>query len=293
MSRVSAAIALMRPEQWVKNAFVLIGIVFGHAWRDSTLVQAALLATAAFCLVSSAVYAFNDSVDAAHDRLHPKKRARPVASGAIGVRAARGIAGVLALGGLALAELAGRGVLWIVLLYLVLNLAYTLRLKRVPVLDVFSIAAGFMLRLLAGTSAIGIEASRWLIACGFFLTLFLGFAKRKAEIDLLEEGAARHRSSLARYPAGFLDMAVVVSAAGMVLTYGLYAVSEYTAQLHGTNHLIWTLPWVLLGTFRYLLRLQTGQAGVDPSVDLYRDPVLAGCALGWTISTWFLIGPGI
>lgn len=290
MGPIGAALALMRPQQWVKNAFVLAGVLFGHGWDDPSLVRAALLAAAAFCLVSSAVYAFNDSIDAAQDRLHPKKRARPVASGAMGEGAALAIAVALACAGLVVAELAGRSVLWIVVLYLALNVAYTLRLKRLPVLDVFSIAAGFMLRLLAGTSAIGIEASRWLISCGFFLTLFLGFAKRKAELDLLEEDASRHRSSLSHYPAGFLDMAVAVAAASMVVTYGLYAVSENTALLHGTDHLIWTLPWVLLGTFRYLLRLQGGQAGMDPAIDLYRDPVLAASALGWSLTTWYLIG---
>ncbi len=286
------AVSLVRPMQWVKNSFVLVGLVFGHAWSDAVLVQAALLATLAFCLVSSAVYAFNDSVDAANDRLHPKKRSRPVARGAIGVVAARALSGMCALAGLLLAGLAGRHVLWIVLLYLALNIAYSLGLKRVPVVDVFSIAGGFMLRLLAGTSAIGIEASSWLLACGFFLTLFLGFAKRKAETDLMDAAAPLHRSALSRYPAGFLDMAVMVTAACMVMAYGLYAVSESTAQLHGTDQLVWTLPWVLLGTFRYLLRLQAGQAGADPSLDLYRDPVLAACALGWGISTWMLIAPG-
>lgn len=285
------AISLLRPLQWVKNSFVLAGLLFGHAWGDAALLQAALLATFAFCLASSAVYAFNDSADAANDRLHPKKRSRPVARGAITVGAARVLAAGCALAGLLLAWVAGVHVFWLVLLYLGLNVAYSLGLKRIPVVDVFSIATGFMLRLLAGTSAIGIEASSWLLACGFFLTLFLGFAKRKAELDLMEEAAALHRSALSRYPAGFLGGAVMVSAACMVMAYGLYAVSPATAQLHGTTRLVWTLPWVLLGTFRYLLRLYAGEAGADPSLDIYRDPILAACALGWGVSVWLLIAP--
>ncbi len=282
---------LARPQQWVKNSFVLVGLIFGHGWNDPVLVHAALLATAAFCLASSAVYAFNDAIDVENDRRHPRKRLRPVAAGRVGPGAAHVVAGLLAATGLIVAELAGRPVLWTVAAYLCLNLAYTKALKLVPIVDVFCIAAGFMLRLLAGTSAIGIEASSWLLACGFFLTLFLGFAKRKAELDLLDAGAADHRAALSRYPPGFLDAAVMISSVCMVVAYGSYSVSEATALMHGTNHMVWTLPWVLLGTFRYLLRLKAGLAGADPSVDLYRDPVLAVCATGWTLTTWLLIGP--
>lgn len=282
---------LARPQQWVKNSFVVVGLVFGHGWNDPALLCAAMLATLAFCLASSAVYAFNDAADVDNDRKHPRKRHRPVAAGRVGVVVARALAGLLAVAGLALAEIAGRPVAWTVAAYLFLNLAYTIFLKQIPVVDVFCISAGFMLRLFAGTTAIGIEASSWLLACGFFLTLFLGFAKRKAELDLLDAGAAGHRAVLTRYPPGFLDAAVMISSACMVVAYGSYSVSEATALIHGTHQLVWTLPWVLLGTFRYLLRLKTGLAGADPSVDLYRDPVLALCVCGWVLTTWLLIGP--
>jgi 4-hydroxybenzoate polyprenyltransferase len=282
---------LARPQQWVKNSFVLVGLIFGHGWSDPVLVRAALLATVAFCLASSAVYAFNDATDAENDRRHPKKRFRPVADRRVGAIAAYVLACILGATGMAIADIAARPVLWAVAAYLCLNLAYTIALKQVPVVDVFCIAAGFMLRLFAGTTAIGIEASSWLLACGFFLTLFLGFAKRKAEVELLEAGAAGHRAALSRYPSGFLDAAVMISSACMVVAYASYSVSETTALMHGTSRLVWTLPWVLLGTFRYLLRLKAGLAGADPSMDLYRDPVLAACAIGWILTTWLLIGP--
>ena len=289
MSRWSAYLELARPAHWVKNAFVLAGIVFGHAWDDADLLQAALITTLAFCLASSAVYAFNDAQDAEQDRDHPDKRNRPVARGAVSKREAFVIAGILASAGLAAAASAGVIAAGIVAAYLVLNIAYTLGLKRVPVVDVFVIAAGFMLRLLAGTSGIGVEPSNWLLACGFLLTLFLGFAKRRAELARLADDAAQHRAVLDAYTTGFLDKAILVCAVGMIVSYALYAVSPDTASLHGTGHLIVTLPWVLLGTFRYLFRLHFRGGGGDPAEEVIRDPVLAAAGAGWIATVLWLI----
>jgi UbiA prenyltransferase family len=281
---------LARPHHWTKNGFVLAGLLFGHAWGEPALVTAALIATLAFCLASSAVYAFNDARDAPHDREHPEKRQRPVARGAVSPALANGFAALLAALGLAAAARAGAGVLASVAAYLVLNAAYSLGLKRVPVLDVFVIAAGFMLRILAGTWGIGIEPSRWLLACGFLLTLFLGFAKRRAELARLADDAGQHRPVLEAYSAEFLDQAVFGSALGMVICYALYTVADSTVVLHGTDRLIWTLPWVLLGTYRYLFRLRYRGGGGDPAQELLRDPLLAVAALGWVATVAWLIG---
>jgi 4-hydroxybenzoate polyprenyltransferase len=281
---------LMRPHQWVKNGFVLAGLLFGHAWDAPGFVAAALAATAAFCLASSAVYAFNDAHDAVRDREHPEKNARPVARGVISPVAARGIAVALAAAAFGLAAWTGWEVAALVAAYLVLNAGYSLGLKHVPVLDVFLIAAGFMLRLLAGTWGIGIEPSRWLLACGFLLTLFLGFAKRRAELERLAEDAAQHRAVLESYTFAFLDKAVFACVVGMVVTYALYTVSDDTVALHGTEDLIWTLPWVLLGSFRYLFRLHFRGGGGDPAQELLRDPVIAASALGWVGTVLWLIG---
>jgi len=285
----AAYVELARPSHWVKNAFVLAGIVFGHAWDDAGLLSAALVTTLAFCLASSAVYAFNDSIDAEQDRDHPDKRERPVARGAVGKREAFAIAGTLAAAALAAAAWVGATATGIVAAYLVLNVAYTLGLKRVPVIDVFVIAAGFMLRLLAGTSGIGVEPSQWLLACGFLLTLFLGFAKRRAELARLAEDAAQHRAVLEAYTTGFLDKAILVCVVGMVATYAAYTVSPDTASLHGTRHLIVTLPWVLLGTFRYLFRLHFRGGGGDPAEEVMRDPILAASGVGWIATVLWLI----
>lgn len=280
---------LLRPHHWVKNGFVLAGLLFGHAWDQPGYAAAALLATLAFCLASSAVYAFNDAQDAARDREHPDKNGRPVARGAISPATARAIAAVLALGGLALAARVDWRVAAMVAAYVALNAAYSLGLKRVPVLDVFLIAAGFMLRLLAGTWGIGIEPSRWLLACGFLLTLFLGFAKRRAELERLADDAGQHRPVLEHYSLAFLDKATFACVVGMVVTYALYTVADATVALHGTEDLIWSLPWVLLGSFRYLFRLHYRGGGGDPAQELLRDPLLAAAALGWVATVAWLI----
>lgn len=285
-----AVVQLLRPHHWVKNGFVLAGLLFGHAWGDAHTVLAALVATAAFCVASSAVYAFNDAHDAPRDREHPEKNGRPVARGAIAPGTARGIAAALAVLALGLAGWAGAAVAALVAAYLALNAAYTLGLKHVAVLDVFIIAAGFMLRLLAGTWGLGIEPSRWLLACGFLLTLFLGFAKRRAELDRLAHDAGQHRAVLEDYSLAFLDRAVFACVVGMVVTYALYTVADTTVALHGTDGLIWTLPWVLLGTFRYLFRLHYRGGGGDPAQELLRDPLLAAAALGWVVTVLWLIG---
>ena len=285
-----AYLELLRPHQWVKNAFVLVGLIFGHAYRDTSMVVAALSATASFCLASGAVYAFNDARDAAQDRDHPEKRSRPVARGAVTPAAAVAFSACTAAIALALAAWTGWKVAAIVAAYLVLSAAYTLGLKRVPVLDVVAIAAGFMLRLLAGTAGIGIEPSNWLLACGFLLTLFLGFAKRRAEIGRLAGDAGQHRAVLEDYTVGFLDKAIAVCAAAMVAAYAWYTLAADTALLHGTGSLILTVPWVLLGTLRYLYRLRLRGGGGDPAEELLRDPLLAASVAGWGATVLWLIG---
>jgi 4-hydroxybenzoate polyprenyltransferase len=290
MSRAPSFIELLRPQQWIKNAFVLVGLVFGHAWRDPAMVQAVILATLGFCFASGAVYAFNDARDAARDREHPEKRRRPVARGAVSPREAIALSAAAAAVALGLAAFAGWRAAAIVAAYLALSAAYTIWLKRIPVLDVVAIAAGFMLRLLAGTLGVGIEPSKWLLACGFLLTLFLGFAKRRAEIARLAEDAGHHRAVLEDYSIGFLDKAILTCAAGMIAAYAWYTLAAETALIHGTGSLVLTLPWVLLGTGRYLYRLRLRGGGGDPAEELLRDPLMAVSVAGWTATVLWLIG---
>ena len=290
MKRALAFFELLRPRQWVKNAFVLVGLLFGHAYRDPAMIAAALSATLAFCFASGAVYAFNDARDAVQDRDHPDKRDRPVARGAVLPDEAVVLSALAAAASLALAAWTGWKVAAIVGAYLVLSAAYTLGLKRVPVLDVVVIACGFMLRLLAGTAGIGIEPSNWLLVCGFLLTLFLGFAKRRAEIGRLAGGAGQHREVLEVYSIGFLDRAIAFCALGMTVAYAAYTLAAKTALLHGTRSLVLTLPWVLLGTLRYLYQLHRRGGGGDPAEELLRDPLLAAAVAGWIATVLWLIG---
>ena len=280
---------LARPRQWVKNGFVLPGLIFGHALGEPDKLAAALTATVAFCLMSSAVYSMNDCLDRERDREHPDKRNRPIASGAVSVRAATLFGLLLAAGALALGACASPMVAAILVGYALINLGYSMGLKRIPVVDVFIIAAGFMLRLLAGTLGIGIEPSRWLLFCGFLVTLFLGFAKRRAELIRLGEDAGQHRPVLDAYTESFLDAAVLACATGMVIAYGLYTVSAQTMAQHGTD-LTLTLPFVLFGTFRYLFLLRHRGGGGDPSNELLDDPWLLGSAAGWIATVVLLIG---
>ncbi len=293
---MSPLIRLMRPHQWLKNGFVFVGLLFGHAWRDPDRVALALSAFIAFCLLSSAVYVVNDLVDREQDRLHPEKRHRPLASGAVGVPAALALAAFCLMGGLGLAfgsfghlGLPASQVPWIFLAYLLLNVGYSAGLKHVVVLDVFIIAAGFLLRLLAGTLGIGIQPSHWLLLCGLMLTLFLGFAKRRAELDALLAESGSHRRVLDDYTVPMLDQFITLAGGATVLAYSLYTVSEETIAMHGTRWLIATVPCVAYGLLRYLYRLHRAGGGGDPARELLADPHLLGVFALWLgLVLWLL-----
>lgn len=281
---------LLRPHQWVKASFVFVGIVFAHAWNDGAALLAACLAAAAFSLAASAVYVFNDLADRERDRLHPKKRLRPLAAGTVRVGTAVALGLACAVLALALAAAASPTVALLIVAYFVLNTAYSLGAKHVAILDVFIIAAGFMLRLLAGTVGIGIEPSQWLLLCGLMLTLFLGFAKRRAELYALDDGdAGGHRRVLDAYDRVLLDKMITVCASGSLVTYSLYTLAPQTVALHGTEQLVWTVPFVLYGMFRYLLLLHRQGGGGDPAHDVLRDPQIIAAVLGWFALLLFLL----
>ncbi len=279
---------LLRPHQWLKNGFVFVGLLFGHGWSDPAKVQAALHAFAAFCLVSSAVYVLNDLIDREQDRQHPRKRHRPLASGSMAPASALLLmVACLALGlALAFGQVAAP---WVFVAYVLINIGYSFGLKHVVVLDVFLIASGFMLRILAGTLGIGVVPSHWLLLCGLMLTLFLGFAKRRAELIALADESGNHRRVLEHYSGTFLDQMMSVAATGTVVSYSLYTVSPDTVALHGTAHLIYTVPFVLYGMFRYLFRLHLRGGGGDPALELLRDPHLIAAAAGWLGTTLWLL----
>jgi decaprenyl-phosphate phosphoribosyltransferase len=257
---------------------VLAGLLFGRLWHQADLVQLALLSVAAFCLASSAVYVLNDWLDRQADALHPRKRHRPLASGALSGTEGAMLGLACLAGAVWLAALTTPIFMGLLTTYLLLNTAYTLRLKQVPVVDVFIIAAGFMLRLLAGTWAIGIQPSHWLLLTGLFVTLFLGFAKRRAESFHASE---QQRAVLAHYPPAFLDLCVGVTLTATLLTYSLFATSPEALERHGPR--LWmTIPLVVFGALRYVYQVHRGQAE-DFARDLLRDRWIVLSAVGWLL----------
>ena len=289
MNKMIDILRLMRPHQWVKNSFVLIGLLFGHAWHDPALVIKAIFAFAAFCLISSTIYIINDIVDIEQDRHHPSKRKRPLPSGKLKISTAAMFAMLLGAAGLGLATFASSKVVLILLIYAVMNLAYSLKLKHVVILDVFIIAAGFMLRILAGTLGLGIPPSQWLLLCGLMVTLFLGFSKRRAEIIALSADKTAHRKVQEHYSPVLLDKMIGITAAGLIMSYSLYTMNPETILIHGTPNLIYTVPFVIYGVFRYIYLLHHQSSGGDPSKDLVRDPHMLIVLLGWLITTIALI----
>lgn len=275
MAALPPLLRLMRPHQWLKNIFVFAGLMFSQAWSNGPLVSRVIYAFGAFCCFSSLVYILNDWRDRAADVQHPTKRLRPLASGAVSPRQALILAAGLLLCGVGLAW-GSRALLLILTLYVVLNLAYSWRLKHVPVVDVSIIASGFMLRLLAGTVAVGIPPSRWLLLTGLFIALFLGFSKRKAETFHEPE---QQRAVLEHYPPALLDTYIAATMTATVITYGLYATSIEAMQQHG-ERLVYTVPVVVFGLLRYAYQVHRGR-GEDVSRDLLRDPWILAAGIAW------------
>jgi len=281
---LSALIKLLRPHQWLKNFFVFAGLLFSQLWSDTVFVERVLLAFAAFCFASSLVYLFNDWHDRKQDLLHPTKRHRPFASGEVSATAGLLLAAVL-LAGVVLLAWGNPVLLALLALYGLLNLAYSLRLKQVPVVDVFIIASGFMLRLLAGTIAVGIAPSHWLLLTGMLIALFLGFAKRKAESFHAPES---QRAVLSHYPPALLDTFIAMTMTAMLITYCLFAMSPESQSRHG-ERLIYTAPLVIFGMLRYTYQVHRGR-GEDVARDLLRDPwiILTGiCWVGFFVLSRF------
>jgi 4-hydroxybenzoate polyprenyltransferase len=301
-----AIIRALRPHQWVKNGFVLAPVVFAFAVREVTpslsapAVQCSLLAMVAFCLGASAIYLVNDVLDVENDRRHPEKSKRPIAAGEVTIPVALVCALLCAAGSVALAlaagELAGvsgrstHAVVVVLASYMTLNVAYSVRLKHIVIVDVFCIASGFILRIKAGGFAADAQVSPWLLLCTFFLALFLAFCKRRAECDLLGESKAEHRKALGDYEAAFLDQMVTSLAACTVLSYSLYSVIGVGAGSRDGVELFWTVPFVVFGLARYMWLVQQQRGGGSPTrVLLGGDPIFVLNTLGWMLTTGLLL----
>lgn len=271
----------LRPVQWVKNVFVLAPLVFAEHLRDLDLLLRCGVAFLAFCFAASSIYVVNDLRDREEDRRHPLKKHRPIASGALAVPLAVFAAVALAVAALAAALYLGTHFTIFLAVYLAINLAYSSVLKKIVILDVMAVSSGYVLRVMAGAAAIEVEVSKWLLLCSIFLALFLIFSKRRHEIVLLGEGAAEHRAVLGHYNAAFLDQMINVVTASTVVSYALYAVDDHTVQRFGSDALVYTLPLVLYGIFRYLYLVYQRNDIQDPTVALLKDPALIINVMLW------------
>lgn len=286
-----AALKALRPKQWTKNGVLLVPLIFAKSAFDVALVMKAFVSVAAFSLLASGVYVANDWVDREKDRLHPEKRKRPIAAGHLGAGSAVALVLLCWAGAAALGWWLGTGFLGVVGGYLLLQVLYTGGLKHMVLLDVMAIALGFILRVVAGAVAIDVNVSNWLFLCTLLGAVFLGFAKRRAELSSLEE-AASHRANLAEYTVPMLDQMMSISAACTVLAYGLYSVSPETVAHVGSDRLKFTVPCVLFGVFRYLFLVhKRGQGGAPEKVLLGDFPIQATIGVILIIAAWALYFP--
>ena len=270
-SRLSSWWKLLRPTQWVKNGFVLAPLLFSHSYVDPHLLVKGLIALAAFCLVSSAVYALNDICDLREDQAHPDKQKRPLTCGDLRVSQAVISVILMTIVALLVGALLGWKFEVVLLCYLLLNVLYSMGGKHLPILDVMFIAAGFVLRVLAGAVAIKVLPSHWIILCTFMISMFLGFTKRRAEMTAVESTGEAGRTVLKHYSVAFLDQAIAMMTAVTLMCYALYTVDDRTVDYFGSRAMLITVPSVMYGLFRYIYVIYRLDKGKDPTATLTRD----------------------
>ncbi|HLE33122.1 MAG TPA: decaprenyl-phosphate phosphoribosyltransferase [Bacteroidota bacterium] len=283
-------IRLARPNQWIKNMFLFASLIFSRHLFEVDFVLTELHAFLVFCLLSSAIYVLNDVADREADSLHPIKRTRPIAAGTISPAAGVVFALLLLVVTAVLAGMLSRSFQYAAAIYAVLNIGYSFWLKRVMLVDVFIIAAGFMLRVLAGAFAIDVEVSHWLVLCTLFVSLFLAISKRRGELMLVRDANNySERPVLREYDIAFIDQIITVTAAGMAISYALYTVADRTVAMFKTENLIFTTVFVLFGIFRYLFVLKQKKIEDNPAVLLLSDPVMIVNVGAWFVSCVLII----
>jgi 4-hydroxybenzoate polyprenyltransferase len=276
-------LACMRPQQWIKNGFVLVPIMFSVNLNQPSLLLREAVAFAAFCLVASGIYLWNDVLDWKADLVHPEKRTRPIPAGKLSPTAAAVFGSLMVLAGITIGVELGRSMGLLLGSYAAINIMYGVWLKHMAILDLMCIAAGFVLRVVAGATAIGVVASHWILMCTFLLALFLGVAKRRQELVMLAGDSVRHRRVLDQYSLGWLDQVGTVVSAATIVAYALYTVAPETQSRFGTDRLIYTLPFVIYGMLRYLHLIQQGDRTGNPTSALLTDKPLLFCLLAWIL----------
>ena len=271
---ITVYLTILRPSQWLKNLMLFFPPFLAGQILLPGVITKGVMPFGVFCLVSSAGYVFNDLLDRNRDVRHPQKRLRPIPSGMISLSGASMLSALLLIGGLALASLISLPFLLLLAGYAVISISYSLLLKTFPVVDLFCISAGFLIRLLAGGELFQIPISTWLFLTVFLLAMFLSTGKRLSEFKLLGDAAGEHRSSLARYPEGFLAGTLYMTGCSVLVTYAMYALHK--------PRLIYTVPLCLFGLLRYILRVSSGKGG-DPTESLLEDWGLFSVSLLWVI----------
>ena len=280
--RVTGVLWMVRPHQWVKNGFVLAPIVFAKEVSALDLLVKAAAAFGVFCLLAGSVYALNDLTDVDADRLHPVKRYRPIASGRVPMSWVLPIVVTLIVISLGVAAFINWAFAAVGLLYFVQNIAYTKKLKHIAYVDVGCIALGFVLRVLAGGLATGIQISFYLIACTALLALFLGFGKRRHEFAAAAR-TGRQRIALESYRAGGLDLALTLTAAATVATYLAYTLDSHTRAFFHTDWLWTSTLFVILGVFRFLFIVRKRPKAESPTQEMLRDGPFVGIVMSWVV----------
>jgi len=286
--------ASTRPQEWVKNTFVFAPLFFSQNLLNLDLLARSVMAFGCFCFASAGIYLINDICDRDRDKKHPQKRGRPIASGALSVPVATAAAIVLLITAMIGALLVNVPLGLIIFSYVALNIAYSIWLKHVVILDVFSIAAGFVLRVVAGAVVIDVVMSQWLLICTMLLALFLGFSKRRYELVNLAKDASLHRRVLAEYDPLFLDMMIGIVTSVTVVAYVLYTISNETVQRFHTDKLLLSVPFVLYGIFRFLYQIYHKNRGAAPSQILVTDgPLLLNVILWGLVCGLIIYGSGL
>lgn len=261
----------LRPKQWIKNLFIFMPLVFGRKLFTFPTNLKTLIAFFLFSMAAGTVYLINDIMDVEKDKLHPIKRLRPIPSGKVSIKEALSATLILGALSIALSFMLNIYFGWVVVSYFIFNLLYTKILKEAVIIDVFCIGGFFILRIIAGSVVAGIELSHWIILMTVLLALFLGFMKRRQELNLLERKAVSHRHVLTRYNAYFIDQMIAIITSSIVVVYMLYTIDVRTVRVVGSMHLIYSIPFVYYGIFRYLYLIHKAHECRDTAHILLSD----------------------
>jgi len=274
---------LLRPQQWIKNLFIFAGLFFSLQFHHIESVLTDVYAFFIFCILSSGIYALNDIIDYEEDRSHPIKRKRPIAAGRVKRKNAVIIAVLLIIGALIFAYLLDHKFFYIGLIYVIMMVVYSIKVKQIVILDILFVAMGYVLRAIAGAVAIRVEISSWLLLCTLLLSLFIVVSKRRTEFITLGQEAIRHRKILLQYSVDLLNQMIAIVTSACIVSYCLYTLAPETVAKFHTRDLIFTVPFVIYGIFRYLYLTYKKLETDIPEKVLFADIPLQICLLSWII----------